>query len=99
MNEGLIYIDDYCSGYGVENSFLLMLEEAGLIDLMRMEDMSYIPASQLSDLESYSRMYYELSINIEGIDVIHNLLERIQSMDQEMRELRSRLQLFGEVDL
>ena len=36
------------------------------------EDEKYIVASELRELEQYTRMYYDLSINIEGIDTIHH---------------------------
>ena len=50
--------------------------------------------SQLPDVERYSRMYYDLSINMEGIDVIHHLLERMDEMQREIRDLRTRLRMF-----
>ena len=53
--------------------------------------------AQLPDVERYSRMYYDLSINIEGIDAIHHLLERMESMQQEIYSLHSRLRLFEDV--
>ena len=37
----------------------------------------YLPASQLAELERYTHLYYDLSINIAGIDAIHHMLERI----------------------
>jgi hypothetical protein len=42
-------------------------------------------------------MYYDLSINIEGIDAIHHLLKRMESMQQEIYSLHSRLRLFEDV--
>ena len=39
-------------------------------------------------------MYYDLSINIEGIDAIHHLLQRMEEMQNELHELRSQLRLF-----
>ena len=35
----------------------------------------YLFSSQLRDLEQYTRMYYDLSINIEGIEAIHHMLK------------------------
>ena len=47
-----------------------MLGEDGLIDIEVIDDTSYFPASQLNELERYTHLYYDLSINIEGIDAI-----------------------------
>ena len=53
-----------------------------------------VPASQLYDVERYTRMYYDLSINIEGIDAIHHLLGRVESLQQEVNRLKSKLRLY-----
>jgi hypothetical protein len=42
-------------------------------------------------VERYARLYYDLSINMEGIDAIHHLLDRIYVMQDEMRSLRNQL--------
>ena len=52
--------------------------------------------SGLIDVEQYSRMYYDLSINMEGIDAIHHLLARMEEMQREIHSLRGRLRLHGE---
>jgi len=39
-------------------------------------------------------MYYDLSINMEGIDAIHHLLERMEEMKREMDSLRKQLTLY-----
>ena len=48
----------------------------------------------LYDVERYTRMYYDLSINIEGIDAIHHLLGRVESLQQEVNRLKSKLRLY-----
>ena len=53
----------------------------------------YLTFTQLPEVERYSRMYYDLSINIEGIDAIHHLLQRMEEMQNELHELRSQLRL------
>lgn len=61
--------------YAMSNHrFSTLLQKGGLIEIDTVEGESYLPASQLYDVERYTRMYYDLSINIEGIDAIHHLL-------------------------
>ena len=71
MQTDLIVISEYCQNCHVDPSFIKMLESEGLISLQTIEDEKYIVASELRELEQYTRMYYDLSINIEGIDTIH----------------------------
>ena len=59
----------------------------------------YLLLSELPNVERYSRMYYDLSINMEGIDAIHHLLERMEDMRHEMRSLRKQLLLYREREI
>jgi len=92
--EEMIIIEEYIQHSHIESQFIALLEENDLIHLQHIEDKHYLHPDELNSLERYARLYYDLSINIEGIDVIHHLLERMQEMQEEMRELRSRLQLW-----
>ena len=46
------------------------------------------------ELERYTHLYYDLSINIAGIDAIHHMLERIELLQQEVRSLRNELEFY-----
>lgn len=94
MQTDLIIVSEYCRICHIDPSFLYMLEKGGLIEIDSVEGERYLSASQLYDVERYTRMYYELSINVEGIDVIHHLLDRIGSMQKEMSHLKSKLRLY-----
>ena len=71
-----------------------MLEEGGLINVHTVGSEHYLLVSELPDVDRYSRMYYDLSINMEGIDAIHHLLERMEEMKREMDSLRKQLTLY-----
>lgn len=88
MKTGLIIIEEYCNNSQVEPSFIDLLENEGLIEIEIVEGKHYIRESQLQDLERFANWYYDLSINIEGIDVIQNLLQKVQKMEQELYSLR-----------
>lgn len=94
MQTDLIIVSEYCRICHIDPSFLYMLEKGGLIEIDSVEGESYLSTSQLYDVERYTRMYYELSINVEGIDVIHHLLDKISSMQKEMSHLKSKLRLY-----
>ena len=94
MQNELIIISEYCSKCNIEPSFIDLLQEGGLIDIRLENGERYLSFTQLPDVERYSRMYYDLSINMEGIDAIHHLLQRMEGMQHEIYELRNRLKLF-----
>lgn len=91
MQTELIIVSEYCHKCHIERSFIELLDETGLIEICMEGDESYLLLSQLPEVERYSRMYYELSINLEGIDAIHHLLNRMEEMRQEMSLLRNQL--------
>ncbi|WP_080903818.1 chaperone modulator CbpM [Parabacteroides sp. Marseille-P3160] len=94
MQTDLIIVSEYCRQSEIEPSFVSLLEEYGLIELNEVDGEQYLPTSQLNEVEKYTRMYYDLSINIEGIDAIHHLLSRIDELQHEITTLRNRLRLF-----
>jgi len=94
MRTDFIIVKEYCQKTNMDPSFFVLLEEGGLINVFIEEGEKYFPATQLADLEKYSRMYYELSINIEGIDAIHHLLERMEGLQEELEILKNRLRLY-----
>ena len=70
------------------------LQDFGLIELTVMDETSYIHHDQLAEAEKILRLFSELDINLEGIDVIIHLLNRIHSMQLEIQELKNKLRLY-----
>lgn len=94
MENDLIIIREYCEKSHTDPTFLISLEEGGLIEIRTIDGKQYLLASQLRELERYSHLYYDLSINIEGIDAIHHMLERMENLQREIYQLRRRLRHF-----
>jgi len=70
------------------------LQQSGLIEITTIKEAGFIEATQLRELEKYVRLYYELDINLEGIETINYLLQNINTMQDEIRSLRNRLRLY-----
>ena len=70
MQTDVIIVNEYCRLCHVEPTFVFSLERGGLIQINTIDGENYLLISQLRDLERYSRMYYDLSINMEGSDAI-----------------------------
>jgi hypothetical protein len=92
--DNLIAVDEFCAKHNVEISFVSSLQSNGLIEITKIEDAGYIYVEQLQQLEKFIRFYYELEINLEGIESIAHLLEQINAMQDEMIVLRNRLRLY-----
>jgi hypothetical protein len=98
QTDELIPAEEFCSYYKVEYSFIHDLERFGLIEITSIETSNYIPQSQLQKLEQIIRLHYDLDINLEGIDAIAHLVERIKMMQNEITGLKNRLKLYENLE-
>lgn len=95
--ENLVSTDEFCINHQIEISFVSSLHEFGLIEITTIEEKTFIDASQMQKLEKIVRLYYEMDINIEGIEAITHLLQRVNSMQNEITTLRNRLGLYEDI--
>ncbi len=93
-NEGLIPASDFCRYYHVEDSFINYLHNYGLVEITTIEHDRYISVEKLAELERFARLHYDLDINLEGIEVINYMLEKIKNLQSEVIALRQRLQFY-----
>jgi chaperone modulatory protein CbpM len=92
--ENLIAISDFCVSHNIEISFISSLQQNGLIEIITIKEMEFINEDQLRQLEKIVSLYYELDINLEGIETVTHLLQRIVSMQDEIIALKNRLRLY-----
>ncbi|MEQ7799647.1 chaperone modulator CbpM [Pedobacter sp. ASV1-7] len=91
MGRDLIAITEYCIKYDIEPSFINSLEESGIIILTDINQERFIHIEQLPEMDRYIHFHYDLQINIEGIDAIRHLLDKVSSMQDEIRQLKKQL--------
>ncbi len=94
MEKKLIAITTLCSHYEIEFSFIDALHKTGLIQIVIIEQDQFIHQDQISDLEKMIRLHHELNVNIEGIDVVLNLLEKEKELREELDALKNRLKRY-----
>lgn len=93
--DNLIRIEYFCEQYNVEFSFIKQLKESGLINLVVVEESNYLSTEDLKGLEKLIRLHYELGINLEGIDVVSNLLNQLEDLQQELTAAKNKLKFLG----
>ena len=97
QNNALILAEEFCTRYKVQLSFINTLQQFGLIEITSIEETFYIPQSELQKLEQFIRLHYDLDINLEGIDAITNLLERVKGLQFEITNLKNKLSIYEKV--
>jgi chaperone modulatory protein CbpM len=90
--EHLVALNDFCISHKLEFSFIESLQQYGLIETTIIEQSAFIHDSELPKLEQITRLH-GLDINLEGIEAITNLLERVEEMHLEIVQLKNKLSL------
>ena len=93
----LISIQQFCSQYEIPITFINALHEYELIEIIVAKNKNYLKAAQIHKIEKMMRMYYDLDINLEGIHVIDNLLEKLQDLQNQVTALNNRLRLYENI--
>ncbi len=98
MDTELIIFSEYCERSHSDPTFLVLLQKGGLIEIRTIAGEQYLLVDQICDLKKYTSLYYDLSINIEGIDAIRHMLDRIHNLQDEVCKLRQQLHVFEKGD-
>ena len=94
MTPEFVIADEFCASHQLEISFIHSLTDHGMIETVFVDQSLCIHAEELPRLEQIVRLHRDLDINLEGIEVINDLLQRIEEMQDEIARLNRRLNLF-----
>jgi chaperone modulatory protein CbpM len=92
--EDLVSLVQFCDSHGIEISLLHRLHDSGLVEVIRDGDTLFVRVETVPRLEKIVRLHIDLDINLEGIEAISHLLDRIELLQLENVALRNRLRLF-----
>lgn len=92
--EKYILVSHFSKRANIEDNFLQKLHEYGLLSFQKMEDDVFIDEEDISEIEKMFRLHKDLGINYEGLDAIRQMLGRMQSLEDEMNEMRRRLRFY-----
>lgn len=92
--QDFILIDKLCAHYKIELSFFDALDNIGLIEIEIFEQRKFVHQDKISDLEKMMRLHHELNVNLEGIDIVFNLIEKEMRLREEIKSLKNRLRLY-----
>ncbi|WP_226065615.1 chaperone modulator CbpM [Kaistella polysaccharea] len=73
--------------YNVEITFFDSLEEAGLVSTITENEIKYLMYEELPAFERFTTWYYDLEVNLPGLEVINHLLEQLEKLRSENRQL------------
>lgn len=98
-SKNLIQIKQFCVYHEIENTFITELHNYGLVEFIIQEEDEYLQPEQLPSIEKMIRMHYDLKINLEGIDAIYHLLNKIEALQQNLTATQNKLRLFEQYQI
>lgn len=73
--------------YNVEITFFDSLEEAGLVTTELEDEVKYLRYDDLGYFEKFANWHYDLEVNLPGLEIIHHLLQKMEALHRENRQL------------
>jgi len=93
----LISITTFCTYYNVPTTFINDLKDYELIEIVVSNNDNYIKTTQISEVEKLMRLHFDLNINLEGLDAVYNLLQRVEDMQNQITSLNNKLRLYEDL--
>jgi uncharacterized membrane-anchored protein len=90
----LILVNELCKHYQVKRSFFSDLHAFGLIEILTLDNKSFIHEDKVTVVDKIIRIQNDLNLNMEGIDTMFNLLEKINELQAELNTVTNRLRLY-----
>jgi len=77
--------------YNIEITFFDELVDYGLLNIQIENNIQYLMYEDLPNLEKFANWHYDLEINLPGLEVIHNMLKKLDALNRRNRELMNKL--------
>lgn len=89
MKTQLYKIADICQSYKIETTFIYELDQHGLIEIQYVKSQPYLKEEQLSLIEKFYTWHHELDLNFPALDVVLQLIDRINELQEKVRVLKN----------
>ncbi len=91
QRESLISVSEFCLYHRVDTTFVQTLAQQGLVSVITQQELVYIAPEQVGRLEKFVRLHQQLAIHPDDLDVVSNLLERVEDLQLQLSQLQNRL--------
>lgn len=87
----LIKFEDVCLHHNLDNGFITQIKEFEIIKFIIKDNILFIAITDMPVIERVIRLHYDLNINMEGIEVIQQMRNRIESLQKTVQQLQNQL--------
>ena len=78
-------------------TFINDLKDYELVEIVVSDNDNYIKTTQINEVEKLMRLHFDLNINLEGLDAVYNLLQRVEDMQNQITSLNNKLRLYEDL--
>ncbi len=89
-----IQVSQFCLKTRMEYAFLEALISRELINFEREANEYYILVDEVGEIERFYRLHHDLGVNVDGLEVLNEMLGRMKTMEEEIKYLRQKLQVY-----
>ena len=86
-----ISIQTFCQYHGIESRLIFTFQELGLVEIVQEKEEFYLEEEKLTKLELIVRLYKDLELSPEGVEVVIGLLDKIEKLQEENLSLKRKL--------
>ncbi|MDQ0067387.1 chaperone modulator CbpM [Chryseobacterium lathyri] len=77
--------------YNIEITFFDELVDVGLLSVETENEIRYLLYEDLPVFERFTNWHYDLEINLPGLEVINDMLQKIEELKKKNRDLMNKL--------
>ncbi len=77
--------------YNIEITFFDELVSSGLLEIQTENEIRYLMYEDLPTFERFTNWHYDLEINLPGLEVIQDMLKKMEDLKRRNRELMNKL--------
>lgn len=89
-----IAAQQFCIHYKIPLSFIESLSSFELIELIEVKNSKHLHINDIQRIEKMMRLHYDLNVNFEGLDIINRLTSQINSLQEELNELKNKIDFY-----
>lgn len=93
--EKYFLVKQFCTSHDIEIELIEFLQEIGFIQIRQFENQHYIHLESLPILEKAIRLNQELAIEINELEIVLGLLDKIENLQEENKVLKAKLERYG----
>ncbi len=82
--------------YNIEIRFFDELEEYGLISIEKENNTKYLIYDELDAFERFANWHYDLDINLPGLELLNQMMQKMENLQRENRILVGRMVSFSD---